>query len=745
LSAALRGDPVRRARYSICNIIITGIAVIAAMWWVAICTISAKPDAAPHGRELVIAVITGLATALTLGLGASLIFEIHGRARQAAELAAEREKLARTNQHLQDDITRREVVERQLHEAQATLNDAVESISEAFVIYDSEDRFVLCNEAHRRLFPQSRDLLAPGVPFEALLRGGVAAGQYLAAIGREEEWIAEHLERHRRPSGAIEQFLTDGRWLLITERRMRNGGTAGLRIDITRLKATETQLREISDRLDRVHRVAGIGSMEIELPGDRVVWSAGACAIFGVSAQWVESTSDYVLSFVHPDDRARVAEAASRSLASEIATPALEYRINRPDGAERIVYRENALQYGADGRAVRCIATFKDITDLKANELRLREIKRNLDRAQRLAHTGSDLRILANDHADWSDETYRIFGVDPASFIPTTENFMKFVLPQDQATVQTARAEVENGTCPGPIEYRVRRPSGEIRHIRALTELIRDDRGAVIGMAGAVHDVTELRAAEERQKELERQLLHSQKLEALGTLAGGVAHDLNNTLTPILVLTKLVLEDLPAESPVLEEMQMIRQAGERARDLVKQILAFSRKQEIQRSEIDPGPVVAEALQMLRATLPPNVAIVEEIGRTPLIRADAGQLQQVVVNLVTNAAQAIGDADGSVTVAVSTPAASEGARDFVQIRICDTGCGMEQQVVDRIFEPFFTTKGVGEGSGLGLAIVHGIISGHGGRIDVASRPGEGTTFTIRLPMPKPATPPFEVAA
>jgi signal transduction histidine kinase len=275
--------------------------------------------------------------------------------------------------------------------------------------------------------------------------------------------------------------------------------------------------------------------------------------------------------------------------------------------------------------------------------------------------------------------------------------------------------------------------------------LIHDDRGVVIGYAGAVHDITGLRAAEARQKELERQLLHSQKLEALGTLAGGVAHDLNNTLTPILALTKLVQDDLPADSPLHEEMAVIRQAGGRARDLVKQILAFSRKQQIRKAEVAPGLMVAEALRLLRATLPPNLAIIEESGPTPVIRADAGQLQQVVVKFVTNAAQAIGDADGSIIVEVATLAPAEDAGDFVQIRIADTGCGMEQQVVDRIFEPFFTTKEVGEGTGLGLAVVHGIVSGDGGSIDVASRPGAGTTFTILLPILKAAVPPLEAAA
>jgi signal transduction histidine kinase len=261
-----------------------------------------------------------------------------------------------------------------------------------------------------------------------------------------------------------------------------------------------------------------------------------------------------------------------------------------------------------------------------------------------------------------------------------------------------------------------------------------------------VKDITELREAERQRDELERQLLHSQKLEALGTLAGGIAHDLNNTLVPVLALSQMLMDSVAGADR--EDLQTIILATRRAKELVQQILAFSRKQEIQKTEVDPAGVVRQALQMLRATLPPNIAVIEEIGPVPPILADAGQLQQVVVNLVTNAAQAIGSTSASITVAVSALAQTSAAEcrdDFIRIRIADTGCGMEQEVVDRIFEPFFTTKGVGEGTGLGLSVVHGIVTGHGGTIEVASEPRKGTTFTILLPGSQPAAASLEAAA
>jgi PAS domain S-box-containing protein len=376
---------------------------------------------------------------------------------------------------------------------------------------------------------------------------------------------------------------------------------------------------------------------------------------------------------------------------------------------------------------------------------KLRRSEDLLARAQRLAHMGSYTRDL-DGKGQWSAEMCRIFGVDSESFDPSMANFLSFVLPEDRPKIEAAHAQMGEGISPAPFEYRIRRSTGEIRHIHRITELIRDRNGAVTGSGGTIWDVTEMRAAEERQRELEAQLRHSQKLEALGTLAGGIAHDLNNTLVPVLALSQMLMDSV-AEAD-REDLQTIILATRRAKELVQQILAFSRKQEIQKAEVDPAGVVRQALQMLRATLPPNIAVIEEIDLVPPILADAGQLQQVVVNLVTNAAQAIGSATASITVEVSAldPAnAAERRENFIQIRIADTGCGMAQEVVDRIFEPFFTTKGVGEGTGLGLSVVHGIITGHGGTIEVASEPGKGSTFTILLPRSQSAAASLESVA
>jgi PAS domain S-box-containing protein len=262
--------------------------------------------------------------------------------------------------------------------------------------------------------------------------------------------------------------------------------------------------------------------------------------------------------------------------------------------------------------------------------------------------------------------------------------------------------------------------------------------GTFRGYRGTGSIVTAQVEAEVRRRELEVQLMHSQKLEALGTLAGGVAHDLNNTLVPILALSKLALDELPVGSGVRSDIETIIRASERARGLVKQILTFSRKQNLARQGVDLAAVAREALQMLRASLPATIRIVEQIREVPPLFGDAGELHQVVVNLVTNAAQAIGAGVGSITVSI-WPASERqfsppmgGYGPTVCLSVADTGCGMEEATCSRVFEPFFTTKEVGSGTGLGLSVVHGIITGHGGKITVCSKLGEGTEFTISLP-------------
>jgi PAS domain S-box-containing protein len=254
------------------------------------------------------------------------------------------------------------------------------------------------------------------------------------------------------------------------------------------------------------------------------------------------------------------------------------------------------------------------------------------------------------------------------------------------------------------------------------------------GRVGLWTDVTALKRVESERRSFERQMHHAQRLEALGTLAGGIAHEINNALVPVIALTKLVAAKLPEGGRERRNLDTVLSGAERSRDLVRQILAFSRKEaeEPRRASIEVGAVLGEALRLMRATLPASIRVEEEIAPAPAITGDAGQLHQAIINVVTNAAQAIGQAQGRIAIRLGPE--PDGAH--LRLSIADSGCGMDEATRRRMFEPFFTTRSVGEGTGLGLAVVHGIVKDHGGRIEVASTPGEGTRLDIVLPAAPP---------
>jgi signal transduction histidine kinase/CheY-like chemotaxis protein len=256
-----------------------------------------------------------------------------------------------------------------------------------------------------------------------------------------------------------------------------------------------------------------------------------------------------------------------------------------------------------------------------------------------------------------------------------------------------------------------------------------------------IRDITERRAAEAARVSLEAQLRESQKMEAIGRLAGGVAHDFNNILGSILGNLELAREDTSGNPRARESLDEIQKAGLRARDLVQQILSFSRRQPTSRRVIALPPVVEESVRLLSATLPARVQVECTIDpSTPFVLADPSQLGQVLINLGTNAAHAI-DGTGRISIHVGSvllDAAAVRATSELRpgthglISITDTGCGMDAAIIARIFEPFFTTKPVGEGTGLGLSVAHGIMRAHDGAIVVRSEPGKGSTFDLYLP-------------
>ncbi len=330
-------------------------------------------------------------------------------------------------------------------------------------------------------------------------------------------------------------------------------------------------------------------------------------------------------------------------------------------------------------------------------------------------------------------------GYQPAEIIG--RHFTEFIHPADLSMVTTTYERTVSGQN-GPAEYRVMTVSGESRWIRSLSKrLMEGDR--FVGLRGILTDITYRKEAEEERDRLEVQLRQAQKLEALGTLAGGIAHDFNNILAAIIGYTEMMLLDITETNPMRGDLLQVLKAAGRARDLVKQILVFSRMKDLhEKVPTDVAAIIREGVRFMRGTLPSTIDIREDIACDQgMVLADPSQIHQALINLCSNAAHAMEEDGGMLTVALREVNFDEEtaalhpelqAATYVRLTVKDTGHGMDSATLERIFDPYFTTKKVGKGSGLGLAVVHGIVRRHSGTVTVYSEVGRGTTFHIYIP-------------
>lgn len=370
----------------------------------------------------------------------------------------------------------------------------------------------------------------------------------------------------------------------------------------------------------------------------------------------------------------------------------------------------------------------------------LRGSEERLRFALEMSHTGGwELDVVERTVERTADHD-RIFGYP--SLLPrwTVATLLEHVLPEDRAAVDRRLAQAVSTGSAWTAECRIRRADGELRWIRLSGGNQYDENGQVRRVAGILQDVTDLKRAEEERQRLDGQLTQARKMDSVGRLAGGIAHDLNNTLSVILGHSELALLTAKPSGEVRGHLEAIGQAAAHSANLTRQLLAFARRQTIAPRVLDLNDTVTGLLGMLRRLIGEDVRLEWRPG--PALRPvkiDPSQLDQVLVNLVVNARDAIA---GVGLVAVETASVSgkwapgwgqaAAAGDYVQLAVRDDGRGMKPEVLERLFEPFFTTKPVGRGTGLGLATVYGIVQQNGGFVDVHSAPGRGSRFEVHLP-------------
>jgi two-component system cell cycle sensor histidine kinase/response regulator CckA len=497
--------------------------------------------------------------------------------------------------------------------------------------------------------------------------------------------------------------------------------------DVTERVRVEAAIREAEQRFRLL--AEHIDSVFFLCTPDRVrvdYVSPAAARLFGASSSEPEAMPWF--DGVHPQDRRRVTAALP---AMRLGNFEEEYRIVSADGRTRWVRTRAYPVRGPEGDIVLSAGIVEDVTTLKEVEIALTASEAKFRQIVETAIEGIWLLDTSGRTTYANPRTAELLALPADSIVGRA--FVDFVDPAGRASAEAMFTRHYTPAASRP-ELCLRRGDGAQLWTIVATNPVTDDRGEVVGFLAMLTDITE-------QKKLERQLQHSQKLELIGQLAGGVAHDFNNLLTAIIGNIDLAMTTMKPDDPVSIDLGEARRASERAVELTRQLLAISRRQVLQPRRIVLDVVVNDAKRMLERVLGEEVYLVTTLGSANrVVLADPGQVEQVLVNLVVNARDAMPSGgtlrvDTGTVVLDETTAKLRGREEglYTTLSVADTGTGMDSETASRIFEPFFTTKGPGEGTGLGLAIVMGIVEQTGGFIHVESVLGQGSCFTVYLPV------------
>lgn len=595
--------------------------------------------------------------------------------------------------------------------------------------------------------------------------------KWLGCCETGSHWEHEHriIDRH----GDIHTILSKG--LPVRDSQGRISCWVGVNLDITERKKTEEALRKSEERLRLAQQAGGVGIFDWDIRADRTYWFDESKKIFGI-AEDSTRTSEYWKKLIHPDDMGRARDKIAQAILERRSEVEGEYRIVRPNGDVRWISSRGMISYDDSGRPVRMIGTAIDITELKnaqdflekVNEALEQKVKartRELEEANRtlraqkeeLQSTLDARRKMERDMLrlttamDQAGEGIVLFSTDwIIEYVnPAYERMVGYsredlvgkgvdVIKKDSLTdcypeiphAVAARGEIWSGNA------RRKRKSGEVIDVHLTVSPVRDRTAKIINYVSVLQDITQ-------QIRFQHMVAQSQKLEAIGTLAGGISHDLKNIFTPILINSEIAVEDVGRDNPAYPLLEEIHEAAKLGVDLVRQIMTFTRQTSDEKVPVDILPVVKETLSLLRAAIPKTIGIRTRFYAGNLkVQANPTQIKQVLMNLGSNAAYAMRGQRGLLEVNVSlvdldkdsalsiSPDLASGS--YVEMAVRDTGEGMDEETLQRIFDPFFTTKQPGEGTGMGLSVVQGIVKDYQGALSAWSKPGQGSVFRVLLP-------------
>ena len=477
-------------------------------------------------------------------------------------------------------------------------------------------------------------------------------------------------------------------------------------------------LPEREELLREAERIAHLGTWTWDLATGRVTWSDELYRIMGYAPGGVTPSVELFFAAVHPEDRERVRSASEQSLTDGVL-PLVDCRIIRPDGTIRQTTSSSSMLFDANQVLRRMVGGVLDRTDSLEVENKLRRTLALLEEAQRFARLGNWRFDPRSGELEWSQEFRRIAGL-PLDVVPDPDLFLACVVPEDRARFRAIHEKSleQPSRGEGLLEVRLQRPDGEIRHVRTTTHTIERPDGST-ELRGTMLDITD-------QVRLREELVHSQKMEAVGRLAGGIAHDFNNLLTVITAN----LELLSGRIGSCQELDISLQALSSASSLTRRLLAFGRKAQLSLKLVAINAFVRSTMALMQRLVGDEVRLELDLApELPQVRMDPLEMERALVNLVVNARDAM---PGGGVVRISTALLHVEGAPHVALSVADQGAGIAEADRPHIFEPFFTTREDAGGTGLGLATVLGTAEQHGGTVDVKPRPGGGTIFSIVLP-------------
>ncbi len=628
-----------------------------------------------------------------------------------------------TEIELRREIARRRQAEQGHRENEEQLYSTFEQAGTGMALISLDGRWIRVNRALTELL---------GVPADDLVGFPEEVRTHPADVPADREALRLLLAGETRSYTVEKRFLKpsgEAVWALVNVALVAGAEGQPSHLiaaiqDITERKLAEASLRAREEGYRLIIQGSGQAIRQWDLVTDRMTWDPNVAPPLDYSWSDLEDSVDWWYQRIHPADRERVVQSIDAAITSGASTWSHEYRFQTVAGSFAVVVDRASIIRDASGRPERVIAAMADITRSSASE-RLEQVLHALPFGIWLMDRQGHI-VLANpaSRAIWEEVPDSLEWLDSRTAWWASSG--QPVQPQEWGP---SRA-LMRGESSFDEEVLIETPAGLRKTLRLSSIPLSTPDGEISGAISLAEDITETRARDAAERQREQQLQQSQRLEAVGRLAGGIAHDFNNLLTGILSYSDLILQELRPNDPLRSDVEQIRDAGQRAAGLTRQLLAFSRRQLLRPRVVLLNATVTELAPMLQRLLGTEVqletALDPELGNTWV---DPAQVEQALVNLILNARDAM-PAGG--VVRIGTANAELEGQAYVSLTVSDTGVGIDPSAQPRIFEPFFTTKQGGGGRGLGLSTVYGIVEQSGGRIGVDSAPGQGATFTIYLP-------------